>query len=128
MPLTRASIFRCSSADGILEAAILGFEAQRERLAEQIAELRVMLDGRPSESTATSEAPKGKRRKMSAAGRARIAAAQRKRWAKLKGESSKATSPSRTSELNRDSRVGTSPELRRLGSGGRIKPAHSVRK
>ena len=75
----------------IIEAAILGFESQRERLAEQIAELRVMLDGRPAESTATSEAPKGKRRKMSAAGRARIAAAQRKRWAKLKGESSKAT-------------------------------------
>ena len=32
----------------IFEAAILGFESQRERLAEQIAELRVMLDGRPA--------------------------------------------------------------------------------
>src|SRR6266446_4399732 len=34
----------------------------------------------------------------------------------------------RRAGLNRDSRVGTSPELRRLGSGGRIKPTHSVRK
>src|SRR5467141_3872947 len=50
----------------IIEAAILGFESQRARLAEQIAELRVMLDGRPAEAAATSEAPTRKRRKFQA--------------------------------------------------------------
>ena len=64
----------------IFEAAILGFELQRERLAEQIAELRVMLDGRPAESSAaTPEVPKRRRRKMSAAGRKAIAEAQKAR-------------------------------------------------
>jgi len=68
----------------IIEAAIAGFESQREKLAEQIAELRAILDGGPKAAAATSEAPTRKRRKMSAAGRARIAAAQKARWAAAK--------------------------------------------
>ena len=68
----------------IIEAAILGFESQREKLAQQVAELRAMLDGGPSATAATPEAPKRKRRKMSAAGRKAIAEAQRKRWAASK--------------------------------------------
>ena len=82
----------------IIEAAILGFESQRERLAEQVAELRVMLDGRPAESTAKSETPKRRRRKMSAAGRKAIAEAQKARWAKIRGvsaSSSNAAKPKR---------------------------------
>ena len=75
----------------ILEAAILGFESQRERLAEQIAELRVMLDGQPAGSTAGSETPKRRRRKMSAAGRKAIAAAQRKRWAESRKQTKTST-------------------------------------
>jgi hypothetical protein len=65
----------------IIEAAILGFESQRKRLAEQVAELRAMLDGGSRPITATPEPTKRKRRKMSAAGRKAIAEAQRKRWA-----------------------------------------------
>jgi peptidoglycan hydrolase CwlO-like protein len=68
----------------IIEAAITGFESQREKLAEQIAELRAMLDGSPKAAAATSEAPALKRRGMSKAGREAIAAAQRKRWAAKK--------------------------------------------
>jgi hypothetical protein len=68
----------------IIEAAILGFESQREKLAQQVAELRAMLDGGPKESAATPEPAKRKRRKMSAAGRKAIAEAQRKRWAASK--------------------------------------------
>ena len=69
----------------IIEAAILGFESQREKLTEHIAELRAMLNGRPAESTPRSETPKRRRRKMSAAGRKAIAEAQKARWAKIRG-------------------------------------------
>ena len=46
-----------------------------------------MLTGTPTDPAATPEAPKGKRRKMSAAARKRIGDAQRKRWAESKKES-----------------------------------------
>src|SRR5450432_821012 len=70
----------------VLTAAIGGFEQQKLRLDAQIAELRAILTGTPTEP-ATLEVSKGKRRRMSAAGRARIAEAQRKRWAASKKES-----------------------------------------
>jgi hypothetical protein len=75
----------------ILIAAIEGFEAQKLRIDAQIAELRTMLSGDRPEPAPTPKAPKGKRRKMSAAARKRIGDAQRKRWAESKGE---AQSPS----------------------------------
>ncbi|MGD0870591.1 MAG: hypothetical protein ABSB88_13620 [Bryobacteraceae bacterium] len=65
----------------VIAAAILGFEEQKRHIDSQIRELRAMLPGRSTEGASTSEAPKRKRRKMSAAARARIAEAQRKRWA-----------------------------------------------
>ena len=72
----------------IIIAAIAGFEAQKLRIDTQIAELRAMLPGNSNASLATPEAPKGKRRKMSAAARKRIGDAQRKRWAGSKAPSS----------------------------------------
>ena len=84
----------------IIHAAIQGFEAQKERLDVQIAELRAMLNGaspkteaatqggrrrrvsateKPSEPVTT--APTKPKRKLSAAGRAAIVAALKKRWA-----------------------------------------------
>jgi hypothetical protein len=77
----------------ILLAAMEGFESQKQRIDAQIAELRQMLTGTPAEATAAPEAPKGKRREMSAAARKRIGDAQRKRWAEFKGKSE---SPSET--------------------------------
>ena len=67
----------------IINAAVEGFEQQKLRIDAQIAELRAMLTGTPTEPAATPEAPKGKRR-MSAAARKRISDAQRKRWAAKK--------------------------------------------
>jgi hypothetical protein len=61
----------------IIDAAILGFEEQKRRLDEQLAELRTMRSGGPSPAASS-------RRRMSAAGRKAIAEAQRKRWAALK--------------------------------------------
>jgi hypothetical protein len=68
----------------IVNAAILGMEAQKEKLDAKIAELRNWLTGGPTEPAAAPEPAKRKRRKMSAAGRKAIAEAQRKRWAASK--------------------------------------------
>jgi len=65
----------------ILAAALQGLEAQKARLDDQIAEVSRMLGARPQEP-APAAAPKPKRR-MSGAGRKRVAAAQRKRWAEF---------------------------------------------
>jgi len=73
----------------LLEAALEGLTAQRDRIAGQIAQLQGMMGkrgpGRPKISESLKEAsaqrtPR-KRRKMSAESRARIAEAQKKRWA-----------------------------------------------
>lgn len=69
----------------IIEAAILGFEAQKHRIDAEILELRAMLPGARTEPEPEPTA-KRRRRKMSAAGRRAIAEAQRKRWAAVKPE------------------------------------------
>jgi hypothetical protein len=71
----------------IISAAILGFEEQKRHIDANIAELRAILSGDSAESTVKPEPTKHKRRKVSAAGRARIAEAQRKRWAESKAAS-----------------------------------------
>jgi hypothetical protein len=73
----------------LIAAAVEGYESQKARIDSKIAELRAILSGGSAETAATPEAPKRKRRKMSAAGRKAIAEAQRKRWAASK----KATEP-----------------------------------
>lgn len=79
-----------SPSPEILEAALQGLEAQRQRLDEQIAEVRSIMGrrvGRPSRETggAASQSKGGRRsrkkRSLSAEARKRIAAAQKKRWA-----------------------------------------------
>jgi hypothetical protein len=71
----------------ILEAALHGLEAQKQRVDEQIAQVRSMLGGRaakPAKATAwagvaTNGVPR--KRILSPEARQRIAAAQKKRWA-----------------------------------------------
>jgi hypothetical protein len=77
-----------------LEAALIGYQHQVEEIQGKIADIRRMIGGSgPAPAAATSAAqPKAKKaapqrkqkHKMSAEGRARIAAAQRARWAKVK--------------------------------------------
>src|SRR4051794_8019975 len=76
----------------IITAAIAGFEQQKQQIDAQIAELRGTLSGVAASPAAAEEPVRRKRRKMSAAGRARIAEAQRKRWAGSEGTSKAATS------------------------------------
>ena len=70
----------------ILEAAILGFESQERQIDTRIAELHQMLDSGLTQTAATPQAP-ARKRKVSVAARRRMAIAQRKRWAKIRGES-----------------------------------------
>jgi hypothetical protein len=71
----------------IIEAAIHGFEAQKQRIDAQLAELRGMLSSASAGAAPTSQPTEGKQPGMSAAGRKAIAEAQRKRWAAVKGHS-----------------------------------------
>jgi hypothetical protein len=72
----------------IIEAAIKGYEAQKAEIDSEIAELRSMLDGGSKEAADTpSETGTGKRKKFSLASRKKMAAAQRARYARLRGDS-----------------------------------------
>jgi hypothetical protein len=69
----------------IIEAAIDGFEAQKQRLDVQLAELRAILNGGPTSPTQESTAGKTKR-KVSPEALKRMREGQQRRWAKVKGE------------------------------------------
>ena len=71
----------------IITAAILGFEEQKRHIDTQIAELRAVLPGGPTEPAARPEPPARKRKRFSAASRRKMAMAQKARWATLRGES-----------------------------------------
>jgi hypothetical protein len=63
-----------------LQMALLGYEVERQKIQEKIAELQRQLKGRNHRAgTPVTEAPT--KRGMSAAARKRIAEAQKKRWA-----------------------------------------------
>jgi hypothetical protein len=83
----------------ILEAALEGLELQRQRLEAQIAQVRRLMT--PRGGPAAAPAPKGKRT-ISAAGRQRIAEAQRQRWAAIK-----------------QAKTAPAPKKRRLSAEGR---------
>ena len=75
--------------NSILEMAIVGYRSQLTMIAAKIADIKAQLGqrgpGRPkAAATATDHAGPQKRRTISKAGRARIAAAQRARWAAQK--------------------------------------------
>ena len=64
----------------MLEMALIGYETERQKIGQKIVEIRGLLDGRAS---VPNEVKRGKRKKrhLSAAGRARIVAALKRRWA-----------------------------------------------
>jgi hypothetical protein len=69
----------------ILEAALLGYQTQLARISASMADIKKRLgqNGRIAGS-AVEERPAKKKHRISAEGRARIAEAQRKRWAAAK--------------------------------------------
>ncbi len=70
-----------------LEAALIGYRQQLQQIDAKMADVRGMLGGSAGATPvkhAEARAPGKKKHRMSAEGRARIAAAQRARWAKVK--------------------------------------------
>jgi hypothetical protein len=70
----------------IIEAAIAGFEAQKQNVEAQIAELRAMLTGTPAAPTKRGRT----KRKLSPEALERIREGQRRRWATAKGKAAAA--------------------------------------
>jgi|ERR1035438_3535612 hypothetical protein len=88
----------------LLEMAIVGYQSEIDKVSARIAEIKAQLGqrgpGRPkatvaAAATATATEPAGpqKRRTISKAGRARIAAAQRARWAAQKKQQAQPVTP-----------------------------------
>ena len=73
-----------------LEAALVGYQQHLNQVEVKMAEIRQMLNGGPASVPAVKRerkaavAPGKQKHRMSPEGRARIAAAQRARWAKTK--------------------------------------------
>jgi hypothetical protein len=71
---------------GLLLAALEGLEAQKQRVEQQIHQVRAMLGRRKGRGPAATK-PAGKpavKRQLSAAAKRRIAAAQKRRWAEYR--------------------------------------------
>ena len=87
----------------ILEMAIVGYQSEIERISAKIADIKTQLGqhgpGRPkaavATATGTDHAGPQKRRTISKAGRARIAAAQRARWAAQKKQQAQPAQPAK---------------------------------
>jgi hypothetical protein len=67
----------------LLQMALIGYAAERQKITQKIAEIQAQLNGRSRRAgTPVAPAPATrKRRPMSTSVRRRIAAAQKKRWA-----------------------------------------------
>ena len=102
----------------IIHAAIEGFESQKTRIDAQIAELRQMLKGDGTGATAATQLVRP-RRKMSAAGRKSIAAAQRARWAKVKAEAGTSQEPKPKRKLSAAGRKAISEAAKKLWAAKR---------
>jgi len=104
----------------LLQAALDGLESQRQRVEDQIAEIRTRLGrrgpGRPKKVAATTSPTK--RHPISASGRKRIAAAQRKRWAEAK-EAQKPEQPKEAAKPAGKKRTVSAATRKRMAAGQR---------
>lgn len=106
----------------VLEAALAGLQAQRERIFEQIAQVRGTLGQGASREVASSDAAvKPTRRQMSASARRRIAEAQKKRWAAF-NKSKAVAVPKKVAGK------AATPRRRKLSAAGRKAIAEAARK
>lgn len=69
--------------EGLLQAALYGYQVEKERIEAKIRDLQAQLKGKKVPVAAAKPGNAGGRREMSDAARARIAAAQKKRWAEF---------------------------------------------
>ena len=112
MPKTSGAVLSAH----VLEAALQGLGLQKERIEEQIRQVQNLLGqrrGRPLGRATEGAAPR-KRRGIGAAGRRRIALAQKKRWAALKESATEKPAPT--------------VKKRKMSAAGRAKIAAAARK
>lgn len=112
----------------ILEAALAGFQMEKQRIEGQLAEVQAMLDGAPA---AESEVPQAgtKRAKRSAAVRRRMAEAQKARWAKVKSASEIVfSSPAKTKRKTVEPGPQTVPEKKKRGRPKKAVPSATAKK
>jgi choline dehydrogenase-like flavoprotein len=101
----------------LLRAALAGFEQRRTEIDQKMAELRQMIDGAGRAAAPVPALAKHKKRTISAAGRRRIALAQKKRWAASQaGGKAKKTS------------AATQPKKRVISAAGRARIAVATKK
>jgi hypothetical protein len=66
----------------ILEMALIGYQVERQKIEDKIGEIKAQLGGKaPASSKGAAKSAGHAKRVLSAAARARISAAQKKRWA-----------------------------------------------
>lgn len=68
---------------GLLQAALYGYQVEKEKIEAKIRDLQAQLKGKKAPVAVARAARAGGKREMSDAARARIAAAQKKRWAEF---------------------------------------------
>jgi hypothetical protein len=115
----------------IITAAIVGFEQQKVQIDAQIAALRAMLPSGIPAAAITPDGSPRRRRKLSAAARARIAEAQRKRWAVAKKRSEQprlAAAPKPKRRLSAAGRKAISEATKRRWALRRAETAKVVKK
>jgi hypothetical protein len=64
-----------------MQMALIGYQAEKEKLDAKIREIEAQLKGKKTPAPVAEKGKAPVKRVLSAAARARIAAAQRKRWA-----------------------------------------------
>ena len=90
-----------------LQMALIGYQAERQKIDEKITEIQRQLGQRTSAVSANGNRPaKGQRGPMSAAAKRRIALAQKKRWRAFHAQQGKkqtkpAASPKRLAALKK---------------------------
>jgi hypothetical protein len=110
----------------LLHYALIGLEQQKKNLDLKIAEIRQQMDPTPSTPVKTA-APSTGRRTMSPEARARISAAQRKRWAASKKGATTAAVKAPTAKATKKRRT-LSPEARARIAAAQRKRWAAVRK
>ena len=99
----------------LLQAALIGLQHKLVDIENQISELRDRLTGQPVKTA--GPAPGARKRTMSAAGRRRIALAQKKRWAAYKSKQGKPAS-----------KVAARPAKKAMSAEGRARIAAAAKK
>ena len=91
----------------LLAMALVGYEAAKAKISATIAEIQAKLGHRgPGRPRVATDGAAPKKHTMSASGRERVAAAQRKRWAAVRKQGKSAAKPS-------------APKKRKLSAAGR---------